>query len=149
MALVLGRTRGAQAALRPADFASALASPAVCALSQRIRCVVDGEIEAGTNTEEVPSRVTLRLADGRTLVEHVPHPRGSPHRVMAWEELSGLFADTVSDALPAERVQIVLERVAALDRGARVRDITAAFIATPEWLERSTTAHTPRTPRTP
>ena len=75
MALSLGRTRGARAAIRREDYETALASPAVRELSRRIRCVVDPEIEAATNTEEVPARVTLKLADGRELVARVAHPR--------------------------------------------------------------------------
>jgi hypothetical protein len=52
---------------------------------------------------------------------------------MNWNELSALFKDAVADALPAERLSKVLELVAALDRGTRVRDITAAFAAAPGW----------------
>ena len=73
LALAFGRTRGSQAGIRRGDYETALTSPAVCALSTRVRCVVDAEIEAGTNTEEVPSRVTIRLADGRSLVARVAH----------------------------------------------------------------------------
>ena len=134
MALALGRTRGAQAALRREDYEAALASPAVRALSGRVRCVLDPEIEAGTNTEEVPSRVSILLADGRSFTMRVPHPRGSPHRVMHWDELSALFADTVADALAPEARWRVLELVAGLDRGTRVRDLTAGFLAPASWL---------------
>jgi len=133
MALALGRTRGAQAALRREDYEAALVSAEVRALSGRVRCVLDAEVEAGTNTEEVPSRVSIRLTDGRSCVARVEHPRGSPHRVMNWDELSALFKDAVADALPAERLSKVLELVAGLDRGTRVRDITAAFAAAPGW----------------
>jgi 2-methylcitrate dehydratase PrpD len=135
MALVLGRTRGAQAALRREDYESALASPAVRALSARVRCVLDPEVEAGTNTEEVPSRVSILLADGRAFVQRVAHPRGSPHRVMNWDELSALFRDTVADALAPAAALRVLDLVGRLDRDARVRDITAAFVAPPGWLD--------------
>ncbi len=135
MALALGHTRGAQAALRREDYETALVSPTVCALSNRTRCVLDAEIEAGTNTEEVPSRVTIKLADGRTLIAREPHPRGSPHRVMHWDELSALFKDTVTAALPAAAIPAILDLVAGLDRDTRTRDITAAFVATPGWLE--------------
>ncbi|HKA44662.1 MAG TPA: MmgE/PrpD family protein [Burkholderiales bacterium] len=137
MALVLGRSRGAQAALRREDYEAALGSPAARALSGRVRCVLDPEVEAGTNTEEVPSRVSLLLADGRAFVERVAHPRGSPHRVMNWEELAALFKDTVADALPAQAAARVLELVAGLDRGTRVREITGAFVAGPGWLEKN------------
>ena len=135
MSLAIGRVRGARAGLRREDFETALASPEVRALSGRVRCVLDAEVEAGTNTEEVPSRVTLRLTDGRELVARVPHPRGSPHRRMTWDELSALFQNTVADILPAERVAKVLDLVAHLDRDARPREITAAFVAAPGWLE--------------
>ena len=136
MALALGRTRGPQAGIRRLDYETALKSPAVCALSTRVRCVVDAEIEAGTNTEEVPSRVTIRLADGRSLVARVAHPRGSPHRRMTWEELSALFKDTVAGALAPAALTSVLDLVAGLDRDARPRDIMRSFVAVPGWLER-------------
>ena len=134
MALTLGRTRGARAAIRREDYETALRTPEIAALSKRVRCVLDAEVEAGTNTEEVPSRVTIRLGDGRELVERVAHPRGSPHRVMAWDELRSLFIDTVADAFPPETVSTVVDLVAALDADSRPRDITAAFVAAPEWL---------------
>jgi 2-methylcitrate dehydratase PrpD len=136
MALTLGRTRGAQAALRREDYETALATPAVRALSGRVRCVLDPEIEAGTNTEEVPSRVSIKLGDRRAFVARVAHPRGSPHRVMDWNELSALFRDTVAGALASDAQARVLELVAALDRDSRIRDITSAFSAPAGWLDR-------------
>jgi 2-methylcitrate dehydratase PrpD len=135
MALTLGRTRGAQAALRRDDYETALVDDKVRALSNRVRCVLDAEVEAGTNTEEVPARVTVKLADGRTFTEKVAHPRGSPHRRMSWDELSSLFRDSVADALPEQRLKRVLDLVAGLDGDTKVRDITEAFVARPGWME--------------
>ncbi len=135
MALALGRSRGPQSALRREDYERALASQEVRALSERVRCVLDAEVEAGTTTEEVPAKVAVRLADGRTLRARVDHPRGSPHRRMSWEELSALFRDTAGDALPTEAVQAVLYLVAGLDAGASVRAITARCVADPAWLQ--------------
>jgi 2-methylcitrate dehydratase PrpD len=142
MALTLGRTRGAAAGFRPADYDMALRWPEVRALALRVRCVVDPEIEAGTNTEEVPSRVTVKLAGGRELVERVPHPRGSPHRSMRWDELRALFADTVAGALPPQKIDRVVDLVAALDRDSRPREIIAAFVAEREWLAQDRAATT-------
>jgi len=135
MALALGRTRGAQAALRREDYETALVDADIRALSNRTRCVLDAEIEAGTNTEEVPSRVSITLADGRKFVAHEPHPRGSPHRRMTWDELSALFKDTVADALPAATLNRLLDLVAGLDRDTQPREIMGAFVAAPGWLE--------------
>jgi 2-methylcitrate dehydratase PrpD len=129
MALSLGRTRGAQAGIRPGDYDAALADPAVRALSMRVRCVVDPEIEAKTNTEEVPSRVTIKLADGRKLEAKVDHPRGSPHRPMAWGEISELFRATVAGTLPEPSIGKVIDIVAGLDGKSTAREITAAFVA--------------------
>jgi 2-methylcitrate dehydratase PrpD len=129
IALALGRARGAQAGIRPGDYDAALADPAVRALSMRVRCVVDPEIEAKTNTEEVPSRVTIQLKDGRRLESRIDHPRGSPHRPMAWGDITGLFRDTVSGMLPEKSIARVIDVVAGLDGRSRVRDITAAFVA--------------------
>jgi 2-methylcitrate dehydratase PrpD len=128
MALALGRARGPAAGITPTDYDDLIEDRAVRALSSRVRCVVDPEIEAKTNTEEVPSRVTLKLADGRTLEAKVDHPRGSPHRPMAWDDIAQLFRDTVAKDLPARTIDKVLDVVANLDGKSRARDITRAFV---------------------
>ena len=129
MVLKLGKTRGPTAGVTPTDYDDLIDDPEVRALSMRTRCVVDPEIEAKTNTEEVPSRVTLKLKDGRTLEAKVDHPRGSPHRPMAWDDIAALFRDTVAGDLPAAAIGKVTEIVSKLDRDAPVRDLTAAFVA--------------------
>ena len=139
MALALGRTRGAQAALTSGDYDTALVDADVRALSNRTRCVLDAEVEAGTNTEEVPTRVTIKLAGGATHEMKIAHPRGSPHRRMSWDELSALFRDTVADAMPAATLTQVLDLVAALDRSdsnTRPREIMATYVASKDWLAR-------------
>jgi 2-methylcitrate dehydratase PrpD len=127
MALALGRARGPVAGITPTDYDDLIDDREVRALSLRVRCVVDPEIEAKTNSEEVPSRVTIRLADGRTLEERVDHPRGSPHRPMSWEETAALFRDTVAGDLSQRSIERVLSVVAGLDRESTARDIAAAF----------------------
>ncbi len=134
MALSLGRTRGAQASLRSTDYDAALKDAEVRALSNRTRCVLDPWVEAGTNTEEVPTRVTLKLASGAAHEMKIEHPRGSPHRRMAWEELTALFCDTVGDALPPDLSQKMQTLVAGLDGDSSVRELMQNFVATPEWL---------------
>ena len=129
MALALGCARGPAAGITPADYDNLIADPAVRALSLRVRCVVDPEIEAKTNTEEVPARVTIKLADGRALEAKVDHPRGSPHRPMAWNEISALFRDTVAGDLPEKSIARVIDLVAGLDGRSTAREITAAFVA--------------------
>jgi 2-methylcitrate dehydratase PrpD len=128
MALALGRARGPAAGITPADYDDLIGDREVRALSMRVRCAVDPEIEAKTNSEEVPSRVTIRLADGRTLEEKVDHPRGSPHRPMAWEETAALFRDTVAGDLPAKSIDKVVNLVAGLDGKSRPRDLARAFV---------------------
>ena len=54
---------------------------------------------------------------------------------MIWDELSALFKDTVAEALPAKALVRVLDLVAGLDREARPREITANFVAVPNWLD--------------
>ena len=137
MALSLGRARGPSAGIRRDDYETALASPEVRALATRVRCVLDAEVEAGTNTEEVPSRVTLKLVDGRELTCKVAHPRGSPHRQMGWEELRALFDDTVSSFLAPPAIDEVVSLVRDLDGRATPRQITARFLAKKNALERA------------
>jgi len=137
MAMLLGGSRGANAGMRPADYEAALKSPEVRGLSLRVRCVVDPEVEALTNTGVVPSRVTLKLRDGQEFVQWVEQPRGSPERRMTWDDLRDLFTDAVGEVLPSGAAQRVVGLVDGLDRTDQtgtVRAIIAAYQATPEWL---------------
>ena len=136
MALALGAKRGSEAGMRRGDYEAALKSPAVRELSKRVRCVLDPEIESGTNTEEVPTRVSIGLADGRTFIERVAHPRGSPHRRMTWDELSALFIDSVGDALRPHTIDNVLDLVSRLDSDGRPRKLVRSFVAVSGWLGR-------------
>lgn len=135
MALALGASRGAQTALRREDYETALAREDVKALATRVRCVLDPAIEAATTSEEVPARVKLELDDGRVLEASVAHPRGSPSRRMSWDEVSALFAEATREVLPEAAWWAVPKLVAALDRDATPRDITARFLAVPGWLD--------------
>ena len=69
-------------------------------------------------------------------LKRVNRIRGSPHRRMSWDELSALFRDTVADAMPAATLTHVLNLVESLYRDARPREITAAFVAAPGWLDK-------------
>jgi hypothetical protein len=54
---------------------------------------------------------------------------------MEWDEVEALFFDGVRGVLQQEAARRVPQLVAALDSGAtRVRDLTAAYVAAPEWI---------------
>lgn len=103
--------------------------------------MIDGEEKPGgsrilrvsgpSNSEAIPSGFALAAMSAPML----PAAPGRLSMMTCWDELGALFQDTVADAVPAERVAKVLDLVANLDRGARPRDITAAFVAVPGWLE--------------
>ena len=59
----------------------------------------------------------------------VDHPRGSPHRPMAWKDISELFRDTVTGDIPDAAIGKVTDLVSRLDRDATAREITAAFVS--------------------
>jgi len=142
MTLLLGGSRGANAGMRPADFEAGLKSPDVCALAARVRCVVDPEVEALTDTGVVPSRVTLKLANGQQFVQWVEQPRGSPERRMTWDDLRHLFTDAVGEVLTEGAAPRIVSLVDGLDRADQegtVRRIIAAYQATPQWLRDQTT----------
>jgi hypothetical protein len=53
---------------------------------------------------------------------------------MGWDELNGLFADTVGDTLEAAAIAEVARLVSRLDGNVKARAITAAYQAAPGWL---------------
>ncbi len=127
IALTIGSSRGANAGLRPEDYERGLASAEIRELAARVRCVLDDEIEQATTSEQVPAKITVRLADGRVLTARVAHPRGSPKRRMSLDELRALFRDTAAALLPDEKIASVMDLVANLDRVDRAEELVAAF----------------------
>ncbi len=131
IALTIGSRRGANAGLRPDDYELGLASSEIQALAVRVRCVLDDEIERATTSEEVPAKVTVRLADGRLLTARVAHPRGSPKRRMSMDEVRALFCDTAAPLLPDAQIARVTELVTDLDRIERAEELVTAFTSPP------------------
>jgi 2-methylcitrate dehydratase PrpD len=95
----------------------------VQALMSKVRMVVHPE---QTTRESLPnkfSEVTVKLADGRTLVRRVDQAKGQPRNPLTDAELDVKFRDAAGRVLPADRVAALLAAVQTLETVPDVRAI--------------------------
>jgi 2-methylcitrate dehydratase PrpD len=97
--------------------------PAVARVMARVMPEADASLAIGA------ARMTIRLADGRTLEERVTAARGTPENLLTRDEVEGKFRRLAGVVLPAERVARL---VAALRGLAGLADVSElARLATP------------------
>jgi 2-methylcitrate dehydratase PrpD len=92
----------------------------VVEMMKRVTLVVDPELEA-LGYDQVRSRVTIRLKDGRTLVERADVARGHPEKPMRWDELAEKFRDCCGLVLPKADID---EAIGLVDDLAKLKSIT-------------------------
>jgi 2-methylcitrate dehydratase PrpD len=100
--------------------------PEVRALMKRVTMEVDPEIP-GELERHMWTRVTIRLADGRTVSigpREVPGHPGNPLAPAAREDK---FAECAGLALPADRVAVVAEMLERLEACPDLRSLTAVL----------------------
>lgn len=89
--------------------------PKTVALMKRVRLYVDPEMEA-LGFDLVRTVVKVRLSDGRVLTGRADVARGTPPKLMRWDELAEKFRDCARLVLPRERVEQALKLVDDLPR---------------------------------
>lgn len=102
------------------------ADPAIRAVMARVKMVVDPTIP-GDLEHHVWSRVTLRLADGRTLEVPPREVPGHPSAPLSRAALCAKFRDCAGRALPADRVAAVADMLEGLDGCPDLRSLTAVL----------------------
>jgi 2-methylcitrate dehydratase PrpD len=100
--------------------------PAIRALMERVRLVVDPEIP-GDLERHVWSRVTIRLRDGRTVSAGPREVPGHPSNPLSLEALREKFEECARLVLPEDRADTVREIVEALDSCPDLRSLTAVL----------------------
>jgi 2-methylcitrate dehydratase PrpD len=89
------------------DFESALADPAVMAISKSIDCALDPDAERVSTEQSVGAKVTFTLQSGKTVEKFIEAPKGSASRPFTLDdhvarfkaEMLKRFAPTQVDAL--------------------------------------------------
>lgn len=85
----------------------------------RISLVRDAELTAGYPAG-IPNRLTITLADGRTLQEQVAFPRGHAGNPMEDHEVEAKFRSLIADGPLSGREQAILDYVWTIDQEANV-----------------------------
>jgi 2-methylcitrate dehydratase PrpD len=126
LAVTLARKSEDGFALSIRDYEASMHSEAVSAIEDRVRCVVDAEVEAATTAESVPARVTLTLRSGATHASFIPAPKGSPSRPFTHADHVARFRLELGTRWPASRCDEVVrlsEGLADLDHVSRIADL--------------------------
>ena len=103
-------------------------SAPVQAMMRRVETVFDQEIE-NQGFVRMLSVVEVELEDGRVLRQESGPYRGGPERPFTREELRDKFMECGSLALPAERLDAILERIESFEQVGRVSEFTSMLTA--------------------
>jgi 2-methylcitrate dehydratase PrpD len=99
-------------------------NPAVRRLMERVTLVVDPSLPDGLE-QHAWSRVTVRLADGRTLVAGPRGARGHPDTPLAPDALRAKFLTCATRVLPRDEAEGVAEQLAHLEDVPDIRALTS------------------------
>ena len=96
------------------DFSDeAIGEPRIAAVMARTTARLDERLDR-LYPAQFPARLTLTLADGRTLTEEVLSPKGDPENALTREELESKFVGMLADTPYAGREQRYLEEIRRL-----------------------------------
>ena len=101
LALSVVPGRPGPAILTLEDFEQGVEDADILDLCARAECVWDEKIEAGTSTEYVPARVTLKLADSSVKEQAVMQPTGCPDNPIGLDEICARFRAVAAPRLSA------------------------------------------------
>jgi 2-methylcitrate dehydratase PrpD len=107
------------------DFTlDAVQDPALSAMRQKVRAVLDPDVPVGA------ARVTVRTVDGRSLSTYVEHPRGSAERPLTDAEIEGKFRENARLGGSADKADRRIEAIWRIESiaelGPLMRDMAAA-----------------------
>ncbi len=98
--------------------------PRILAVAGKVRYVLDPSLPY---PQRFTGHVRVELADGRVLEETQDAPRGGPEHPLGLEELRAKFRANAARALPAAQVDLLLERLLAIDGAGDVAPIVAGL----------------------
>lgn len=104
-----------------AEFDAALADAEVTAFREKIRMVLDTEVDSAY-PERWIGKVTVRTTDGRTLHARVDEPKGDPGNTLSREEIEekaqslGVYAQAATDA----EVRTLIQTIWGLEQQSRI-----------------------------
>jgi 2-methylcitrate dehydratase PrpD len=76
---------------------------------------VDPKLDALT-PKAWPARLTVRMADGRELIEYVANPKGDPENPLGWPEVREKFGLLVEGLLPPAAAREVVAMCQGLEQ---------------------------------
>jgi len=106
--------------------AEALRAPAITALMKRISVVADDALEA-QHPDGAPSRITVRLTDGREIRHALGYPKGHDKNPMTGAEVRRKFTGLFTAYGDAAQADAVIAAVDGLDRAGSVATLIRAF----------------------
>jgi 2-methylcitrate dehydratase len=95
-------------------------------LRDRVRLDEDPSLTAGY-PDGIPNRISVRTADGRTLVREVRYPRGHARNPMSDEEVVRKFHANVRSKVGDDRADRVANAVMSLDGAESLKELTTTL----------------------
>ncbi|NYT24134.1 MmgE/PrpD family protein [Alcaligenaceae bacterium] len=106
---------------------SRLADPALLSFIDRIEAYADPEIDAMGPAYRHAARVSITMKDGRSIDKEIFNRRGSPENPLAHEDVVKKFRAVTQPAIPADRIEEIIELVRDVDTAKDVSPLLAAL----------------------
>ena len=123
LALSVVPGRPGPAILTLEDFELGVEDAGIVDLCARAECVWDEKIEAGTSTEYVPARVTLKLTDGTVKEKSVTQPTGCSDNPIGLDEICERFRIVAAPKLTHGDLDQWLETALGIETLSDVRSL--------------------------
>jgi 2-methylcitrate dehydratase PrpD len=96
-------------------------------LARKVRTIIDPDV-ASYFPPEVPSKVTVKLRNGKTCSKTVIYAKGTPHSPMSGKELEAKFKGFASRVVSEGQAEKAIELTRRLDTLDRVTELSAFLI---------------------
>jgi 2-methylcitrate dehydratase PrpD len=97
-------------------------SAEVRALMQKVECRLDPVLEKEF-PRKWPAQVKIVAHDGSQYDLHLDHPKGDPENPLSWEEVKAKFNTLVTEVIPDQTAQSVLEDIEHLETREDIRPV--------------------------
>ena len=102
----------------------ALRDEKVLAFARKVKIVLDPEIIPYFPANE-PSKVTVKMKDGRSYSKTVIHSKGTPENPMTPDEFTAKFKTFASGVIPGQHAEETIELIWKLDRLGNVMELSS------------------------
>ncbi len=124
LALYLGKNTEEKNYLSTEDYEMNISNKEVLYLASKIICRVDEDVDKKTSLLHVPSKVRIKLEDGKEIYHTIDIPKGSPTNPFTIDEIKERFSEQTGKIIQKDDRNSVMSNIEALQELSNISAIT-------------------------